>query len=108
MAKSTVGKGKQMTKGQLIEAITALHADFGKKSVKAVLETLVEVGHKELKKTGVFMIPGFAKMVVVKKPATKAHKGINPFTKLEQMFAAKPARKVVKARPVKALKDAGA
>ncbi len=106
MAKMTTGKAKQMTKGQLIESITAAHADFGKKNVRAVLETLVAVGHKELKKTGVFMIPGFAKMIVVKKPATKARKGINPFTKLEQMFAAKPARKVVKARPMKALKDA--
>jgi uncharacterized protein YecE (DUF72 family) len=85
---------------------TAANADFGKKNVKAVLDTLVAVGHKELKKTGVFMIPGFAKMIVVKKPARKARKGINPFTKLEQMFAAKPARKVVKARPMKALKDA--
>jgi hypothetical protein len=45
-------------------------------------------------------------MIVVKKPATKAHKGINPFTKQEMMFAAKPARKVVKARPMKAVKDA--
>ena len=106
MAKSTTGKAKQMTKGQLIEAITISHADVGKKGVKAVLETLVEVGHKELKKTGIFMIPGFAKMIVVKKPATKAHKGVNPFTKQEMMFAAKPARKVVKARPVKAVKDA--
>jgi nucleoid DNA-binding protein len=105
MAKAT-GKTKQMTKGQLIDAITSANGDFGKKSVKAVLETLVDVGHKELKRTGVFMLPGFAKMIVVKKPATKAHKGINPFTKEEMMFAAKPARKVVKARPMKAVKDA--
>ncbi|MGD0839131.1 MAG: HU family DNA-binding protein, partial [Polyangia bacterium] len=45
-------------------------------------------------------------MVVVKKPATKARKGINPFTKEETIFKAKPARKVVKGRPVKAVKDA--
>jgi hypothetical protein len=43
--------------------------------------------------------------VVIQKPATKAHKGINPFTKQEQMFKAKPARKVIKVRPMKALKD---
>ena len=44
--------------------------------------------------------------MVIQKPATKAHKGINPFTKLKQvMFKAKPARKVIKVRPLKALKD---
>jgi nucleoid DNA-binding protein len=101
-----MAKAKQMTKGQLIDALTTAHADFGKKNVKAVLESLIDVGHKELKRSGVFTIPGFAKMIVVKKPATKAHKGINPFTKVEMMFAAKPARKVVKARPMKAVKDA--
>jgi hypothetical protein len=46
------------------------------------------------------------KVTVVQKPAVKAHKGINPFTKQEQMFKAKPARKVVKVRPLKGLKDA--
>src|SRR5947208_1305488 len=65
-----------------------------------------DVGHKELKKHGVFLVPGFAKFVVVKKPATKARKGTNPFTGEEMMFKAKPARKIVRARPVKAAKDA--
>ena len=45
-------------------------------------------------------------MVVTKKPAAKARKGINPFTKEETTFKAKPARKVIKGRPVKAAKDA--
>jgi hypothetical protein len=49
--------------------------------VKSVVEALVTVGHKELKKAGVLLVPGFAKFVVVKKPATKVRKGINPFTK---------------------------
>jgi hypothetical protein len=44
--------------------------------------------------------------VVVKKPARPAREGINPFTKEKQMFAAKPASKAVRARPVKAVKDA--
>jgi hypothetical protein len=44
--------------------------------------------------------------VVIKKPATKARKGTNPFTGEEMMFKAKPARKIVRARPVKAAKDA--
>jgi hypothetical protein len=45
-------------------------------------------------------------MKVVKKAATKARKGINPFTKEPTIFKAKPARKLVKIRPLKALKDA--
>jgi nucleoid DNA-binding protein len=66
----------------------------------------VAVGHKELKKTGVFVLPGFAKFVVVKKPARPAREGINPFTKEKQKFAAEPASKSVRARAVKAVKDA--
>ena len=96
---------KQMSKSQLIAMISEKN-ELAKKDVKAVMETLMEVGHKELKKNGVFLLPGFAKFVVIKKPATKARKGINPFNGEEMMFKAKPARKVVRARPVKAAKDA--
>jgi nucleoid DNA-binding protein len=52
-----------------------------------------------------FTVPGLMKVSVVRKPATKARKGINPFTKEEVMFKAKPARNVVKVRPMKGLKD---
>ena len=51
-------------------------------------------------------MPGLASFVVIKKPATKARKGINPFTKEPTIFKAKPARKIIKARPVKAAKEA--
>jgi nucleoid DNA-binding protein len=95
----------QLTKSQLIEKI-ASENEIAKKDVKGVLETLASVGYKELKKTGVFLLPGFAKFVVVKKPATKARKGTNPFTGEPMTFKAKPARKIVRARPVKAAKDA--
>ena len=95
----------QMTKSQLIEKIST-ETEVSKKEVKGVLETLTSVGYKELKKSGIFVVPGFAKFVVVKKPATKARKGTNPFTGEEMMFKAKPARKIVRARPVKAAKDA--
>jgi DNA-binding protein HU-beta len=54
------------------------------------------VGHKELKKAGVFLVPGFAKFVVIKKPATKERKGINLFTKEPTVFKARPARKIVR------------
>lgn len=95
----------QMTKSQLIEKIASESA-LPKKDVKGVLETLATVGYKELKKTGVFLLPGFAKFVVIKKPATKARKGVNPFNGEPMTFKAKPARKIVRARPVKAAKDA--
>lgn len=95
-----------LSKSQLIEKITAEQSGLSKKDVKGVLEALVTVGHKELKKTGAFLVPGFAKFVVIKKPATKEREGINPFTKEPTVFKAKPARKIVRARPVKAAKDA--
>ena len=94
----------RMTKSQLIEKI-AEGCELAKKDVKAVLEGLTTVGYKELKKTGMFLVPGFAKFVVIKKPATKERKGINPFTKEPTVFKARPARKIVRARPVKAAKD---
>jgi nucleoid DNA-binding protein len=95
----------QLSKSQLIEKI-ATATELSKRDVKNVMDNLVDVGHKELKKNGLFLVPGFAKFVVVKKPATKARKGTNPFTGEEMMFKAKPARKIVRARPVKAAKDA--
>ena len=95
----------QLTKSQLIEKIATAH-ELAKRDVKSVLETLADVGYKELKKAGVFVVPGFAKFVVIKKPATKARKGTNPFTGEPMTFKAKPARKIVRARPVKAVKGA--
>jgi len=96
-----------MSKSELITKIAEAHADkLTKRDVKGVMETLATIGYKELKKTGAFLVPGFAKFVVIKKPATKARKGINPFTKEPTVFKAKPARKVIRARPVKAAKDA--
>jgi nucleoid DNA-binding protein len=94
-----------MTKSGLIEKI-AENAELTKKDIKNVFEALTEIGYKELKKNGVFLVPGFAKFVVIKKPATKARKGTNPFTGEPMTFKAKPARKIVRARPVKAAKDA--
>jgi len=98
---------KTLSKSGLIQAITeAVGEEMSRKQVKNVLESLISVGHRELKKAGVFTLPGFAKFRVVKKPATKARQGINPFTKQPMTFAAKPASKAVRARPIKAIKDA--
>ena len=95
-----------MSKSQLIEEIAGEHEDLSKKQVKSVLETLAAVGYKELKTSGGFLVPGFAKFVVIKKPATKEREGINPFTKEPTVFKARPARKIIRARPVKAAKYA--
>ncbi len=108
MAKTSApAKKKPLSKTEVLQAVVdAIGEEISRKHVKQVVETLVSVGHKELKKNGIFVLPGFAKFVVVKKPARPAHEGINPFTKEKQMFAAKPASKAVRARPVKAVKDA--
>jgi DNA-binding protein HU-beta len=95
-----------LSKTQLIEKLVAGSDGLSKKNVKNLVEGLAEIAHKELKKSGAFVVPGLAKFVVVKKPATKARKGINPFTKEPTVFKAKPARKVLKIRAVKAAKDA--
>ncbi|MGO9836827.1 MAG: HU family DNA-binding protein [Polyangiaceae bacterium] len=107
MAKPTTSAKKSISKSDILNAIVKEVGDeLSRKHVKEVIETLVAVGHKELKKNGVFVLSGFAKFVVVKKPARPAREGINPFTKEKQMFAAKPASKGVRARAVKAIKDA--
>jgi len=96
-----------LSKSKLVDSIVKIVGDeFTRRDVKTVLEALAKVGQRELKKGGVFVAPGLARFVVVKKPATKEREGINPFTKEPTVFKAKPARKVVKARPVKAVKDA--
>jgi DNA-binding protein HU-beta len=106
MAKAKTKSAKKLTKGALIQGILAnMGEGWTRKDVVKVLDSLTQLGHGELKKRAEFVLPGFAKFVVIKKPATPARQGINPFTKEPTTFAAKPARKVVKARPIKALKD---
>ena len=97
--------GTKLSKGGLITAITeSVGEGTSRKQVKAILETLTTIGYKELKKNGSFVVPGFAKYVVVKKPATPAREGINPFTGEKMMFKAKPASKKVRVMPLKSLK----
>ena len=107
MANAKKASGKPLSKSAVLEAVTnAVGDEISRKHVKQVVEVLIRVGHRELKKAGVFVMPGFAKFVVVKKPPRPAREGINPFTKEKQIFAAKPASKGVRARVVKAIKDA--
>lgn len=94
-----------LSKSALIQTI-ADKTSLARKDVKGILETMGSLGLQELKKNGLFVVPGLVRMVVQKKPATKARKGVNPFTGEPAVFKAKPARKVIKARPVKAAKDA--
>ncbi len=96
----------KLTKAGLIGAIADKVDGVSKKQVSGVIEALATIGYKELKTAGQFVLPGFSKFVVKKKPARPARQGINPFTKQPQTFAAKPASKSVRARPIKAIKDA--
>jgi nucleoid DNA-binding protein len=104
MAKAAA-PAKAPTKTEIV-AQMADEAGITKKQAGAALAALQGMAGKSLKKGGAFMIPGFVKLKVVVKPATKARKGINPFTKEEMTFKAKPARKVVKVMALKTLKDA--
>lgn len=101
--KSTDSK---FNKTQILEHISA-STGVSKKEVSAVLDSLADVIelHVNKKSVGEFVLPGILKISTVKKPAAKARKGINPFTKEEVMFKAKPASTVVKVRPLKKLKD---
>ncbi len=97
--------GNRMSKTELVEAI-ANQTGLEKKQVNTVLDSLNQIIYKELKAEHEVVIPGLLKLVTVKKPAVPAREGINPFTKEKTMFKAKPARQVIKPRPLKALKDA--
>jgi nucleoid DNA-binding protein len=98
--------GKAATKTEILSNI-AEATELSRKQVASVFDALAEQikGAVGKKGPGVFAVPGLMKITVIQKPATKARKGINPFTKQEQIFKAKPARKVIKVRPLRALKD---
>ena len=95
------GSAKAMTKGELLKSIATEH-DMKTKDCSNILNSLVTVATKEVKKTGVFTIPGLCRIKTRSKPATKA------CTKMifgkETKVKAKPAKTVVKAFPVAALK----
>ncbi|MGE9270521.1 MAG: HU family DNA-binding protein [Verrucomicrobiales bacterium] len=97
---------ERYTKTQILDQI-AEDTELTRKQVAAVLDSLSGVieGHIKKRAVGEFVLPGMFKITTVRKPAVKARKGINPFTKEEVMFKAKPATTVVKIRPLKKLKD---
>jgi len=95
-----------MSKTAMLTEI-ADNTELTKKQVQGVFDELAVVIERHVAKrgAGMFTLPGLLKVTVVRKPATKARKGINPFTGEETVFKAKPARNVVKIRPLKKLKD---
>ncbi|RMG28379.1 MAG: DNA-binding protein [Gammaproteobacteria bacterium] len=98
---------KPTTKAQTISFI-ADQTGLSKKEVTEVFNALHKLIKRDLNRRtgpGVYTVPGLMKIRVVRKPATKARKGINPFTGEEMIFKAKPARNVVKVTPLKGLKD---
>ena len=109
-AKKTASRGasdgKPPSKSEIMATI-AEKTELSRKQVTGVFDALGELIQDNLKPRGPgqFSVPGLMKITVTKKAATKARKGINPFTGEETMFKAKPASKVVKVRPLKNLKD---
>ena len=97
---------KPMTKSEIVSGI-ADATGLTKKDVNSVFDEMAAQIKKSLGRrgSGAYTVPGLMKLIVQRKPATKARKGINPFTKEETVFKAKPARNVVKIRPLKNLKD---
>ena len=95
-----------MTKTEIYSHI-AEQTGLSKKDVSAVFDEFSTVIERHIKRNaaGEFKLPGMFKVRVVRKPATRARKGINPFTGEETVFKAKPARNVVKVQPLKKLKD---
>lgn len=95
-----------MTKSAMMSAI-ADNTGMAKKDVAAVFDSLsgLIAGHIKKGAAGTCTIPGLMKIKTVRKPATRARKGINPFTGEATVFKAKPARTVVKILPLKAMKD---
>ncbi len=103
---SVTSVDKAYTKGQLFSTLagcTGIH----RKQVSSLFDELGNIIAAHLKKQGPgqFTIPRLVKISVKHKPATKARKGINPFTGEEMMFKAKPSRNVVKVRPLQKLKE---
>lgn len=105
-AKTIKAIKEPMTKSALYTEL-AERTELKKKEIVTVFEELSDIinGHIKRNAAGVFTVPGLMKIKVVRKPATKARKGINPFTGEPTIFKAKPARNMVKVQPLKALKD---
>jgi len=96
-----------MNKSGIIRSLTEM-TSLSRKDVNDLvmdgLPHLIEL-HVKPRGPGKFILPGLLKITVVKKPATPARKGINPFTGEMTTFKAKPARRTIKIRALKKLKE---
>ena len=97
---------KPMTKTE-VTAVLAESSGLTKKQIVSLFDELVKLIKKELGEegAGTINISNLLKIKVVRKPATPERKGINPFTKEETVFKAKPAKNVVKLVPLRGLKE---
>jgi nucleoid DNA-binding protein len=96
---------KARTKSGLFQTI-ADHVGIHRRDVAGVFHVMASTIKSDLSKngSGVSTLPGLLRITVKRKPATKAREGINPFTKEPITIKAKPARNVVRVRPLRALK----
>jgi nucleoid DNA-binding protein len=97
-------KGGAPTKSEILAHISK-DTELSRKQVGEVFESLNGVIRKSLRGHGLFTLPGLLKLKVVKRPATKAREGVNPFTGEKMTFKAKPASRKVRALPLKHLKS---
>ena len=97
---------ERWSKSQILNEISE-RTEVSRKQATAMLDELTDIISRHIGKGGIgeFVLPGLFKINTRKKPAQKARKGIDPFTKQERVFAAKPASVSVKVRPLKKLKD---
>lgn len=104
--KSAGKSARPRSKSDIYKELSS-NAGLTRKQVASIFDGLAGLIKKDIsgKGPGVFSVPGLMKITVIHKPATKAREGVNPFTGEKMMFKAKPARKVVKVRPLKALKS---
>lgn len=95
-----------LNKSQLLTHLSEV-TELSRKEIATVFEALQNAMHRHLRKgaTGEFTMPGLFKCIVKHKPATKARKGVNPFTGEMITFKAKPARDIIKVRALKRLKE---
>lgn len=95
---------KPFTRTQQI-AHLADTTNLSKKDITNVIGSLEQMISSHLKQLGEISVGGLMKLTITKRPATKAKEGINPFTGQPTIFKAKPAKKVVKIRALKKMKD---
>jgi nucleoid DNA-binding protein len=99
-----MANGKPSTKTEIFSNL-AEQTGLKKKDIAGVFDALSGMMQTDLKKVGVFNVPGLMKIKVVHKPAVPEREGVNPFTGEKMMFKAKPARNTVKVTALKGLKE---